>query len=252
MIIFHNEIKSYVDWYLNTSLKDKILKNTIEKPQTKLKKTLIDYNKKVLYKLTKDNNSINIWICDSIIWEINYSHNKPIFQFSLIFFMSFLFYPFLRITYWILTRISMLLFRILFLLKIYKIKKIINKVDDISDILKENFVDEFINPGIIISSDIIKSDNISTVDQLKRILEKLVPYRDLAQDIIVLIKSDYADKKTIDRLIYIISQSIKIAKKIEEKKTLNKSLKEENIIKTIEENERNLDDEKTENLLNNI
>lgn len=73
---------------------------------------------------------------------------------------------------------------------------------------------------------------------LIKTLEKLVPYRELADGILALIQSEYADDETLDAVIHLISQSIKTTKKEQEKVILQKGLEKIQTIKHMEDDEK--------------
>lgn len=59
---------------------------------------------------------------------------------------------------------------------------------------------------------------------LIKVLKKMQPYRDMATGILALIESSYVDEKTIDGVIYLISQSIKTVKQNQSKTRMEKTL----------------------------
>lgn len=80
---------------------------------------------------------------------------------------------------------------------------------------------------------------------LKIILTKLVPYRDEANDFLLLIDSQYATPELIDLLILKFSQAIKTSKQKSDQKTMLKGLEVMKRIRELEEkdsiSEKNLD-----------
>ena len=82
-------------------------------------------------------------------------------------------------------------------------------------------------------------------------LTKMKPYRNLAEGILALVESSYADEKTIDWIIHIMSQSIKSIKKDNEKTVLQKWLEKIQQIRHMEEDE-NLSEEELDSLLSGI
>jgi len=126
------EIKTQTQDFLTANLKDTIFKKIkISDNQTWSKNIIDEYRDIIINQVFEDNRSINIWICDYMLWEINKRYNKPAFQFSLIFLMYLLLYPFLRIIFWIMTAIWIFLFKILLKLNIYKIKKVLKEVEEL-------------------------------------------------------------------------------------------------------------------------
>lgn len=57
---------------------------------------------------------------------------------------------------------------------------------------------------------------------LIKVLTKLQPYWNLAEGILALLKSEYIDEKTIESIIHMINQTIKITKKTQNKSMLEK------------------------------
>jgi hypothetical protein len=55
-----------------------------------------------------------------------------------------------------------------------------------------------------------------------KVLTKMKPYRNLAEGILALVESSYADEKTIDGILHIMNQSIKSIKKENEKELMQK------------------------------
>jgi hypothetical protein len=88
----------------------------------------------------------------------------------------------------------------------------------------------------------------SKEDLLIKLLTKLLPYRDLAEGILALVESSYADEKMVDGLLLLISQSIKNVKNTEAKAKLEKGLEAIQKIK----HEEAMDQEEAEKLLDTI
>lgn len=86
---------------------------------------------------------------------------------------------------------------------------------------------------------------------LIKILKKLQPYRDLADGILALIESGYADEKAIDGVIHVMANSIRTLKDDEQKTILQKWLEMVQKIKDMEENEK-MSEEELDNLLADI
>jgi len=70
---------------------------------------------------------------------------------------------------------------------------------------------------------------------LIQILNKLKPHRDLADGILALVESGYADEKSIDGVIHVIANSIKTLKNDEQKTILQKGLEKIQQIRSMEE-----------------
>lgn len=83
---------------------------------------------------------------------------------------------------------------------------------------------------------------------LIKVLNKLLPYWDLAEGIIALVNSKYIDENTIDALLLIITQAIKTTKKKQQKEKLERSISAIQKIKDQEE----FDQEDADKLLETI
>lgn len=90
-----------------------------------------DYKAVMIDQVIQDNTSINMWICDYILQEITKRYKNPVFQFSVILLMYLLFYPFLRIIFRLMSFIWLIIFKLLYLLKVYKIEKVKKEVEEI-------------------------------------------------------------------------------------------------------------------------
>ncbi len=85
---------------------------------------------------------------------------------------------------------------------------------------------------------------------LIKVLQKLQPYRNLAEGILALVESRYCTDKTLDGLIVLLQDSIKIVKKDQEKDKLEKGLALIQKIRHQEEDEHDqMTDEDLEKLL---
>jgi len=127
-----DQIKDDTQSFFNASLWNTLWKKDSLPPQTKLWILINDYRERMINQVVKDNKSVNMGICDYVLWEINSRYNKPVFQFSLILLMYLLFYPFLRIIFRIMSILWILIFKILFRAKVYNIKKVLKEVEEIS------------------------------------------------------------------------------------------------------------------------
>lgn len=125
------QIKQDTQSFFTASLDTTLWKKTSTKPQTKFTSFINDYREKMIDQVVKDNTSINMWICDYVLGEINSRYNKPVFQFSLILLMYLLFYPFLRIIFWIMSIVWIVIFKILLWLKVYKVQTVTKEVEEL-------------------------------------------------------------------------------------------------------------------------
>lgn len=73
---------------------------------------------------------------------------------------------------------------------------------------------------------------------LIKLLEKLIPYRDKAKDLMFLVESDFGDPKFIDELIHILHNKIQTIKKDDSREKLEKAIDIIHKIKEKEESEK--------------
>lgn len=84
-----------------------------------------------------------------------------------------------------------------------------------------------------------------------RVLEKLEWYREIAPDLLVIVKSSYCTDEILNSLINMLNKAIKTIKKDDDKKILEKSLQQIQKIRHMEENEK-MSDEDLDALLHDI
>ena len=89
------------------------------------------YKKNLVDQTLKDNTSVNMGICDYLLGQMNKIYSDPAFKTSVILLMFLLFYGFIRIEFWIMTGIAFVIFKILFALKVYRIKTVLKEVEDL-------------------------------------------------------------------------------------------------------------------------
>lgn len=96
---------------------------------------------------------------------------------------------------------------------------------------------------------------IYSMDQKKglviKVLEKLDWYREMAPDLLVIVKSSYCTDEILNSLINMLNKAIKTIKKDDEKIILEKSLQQIQKIKQMEENEK-ISDEDLDALLDDV
>ncbi|MCF7834845.1 hypothetical protein K9M48_02195 [Candidatus Gracilibacteria bacterium] len=126
-----NQIKEDTQMFFSSSLGDILTKPNQDNPSY-LSQKITNYKSVMIDQVIQDNSSINMGICDYILQEITKRYDKPVFQFSVIVLMYLLFYPFLRIIFWIMSFIGLIIFKLLYLSKVYKIKKIKKEVEEIN------------------------------------------------------------------------------------------------------------------------
>lgn len=76
-----------------------------------------------------------------------------------------------------------------------------------------------------------------------KVLERLLWHRDIAQDLLVIIKSSYCTEEILDSLINLVSKAVKTVKWDEDKKLLEKSIQQIKKIQQMKENEKMLDED---------
>lgn len=76
-----------------------------------------------------------------------------------------------------------------------------------------------------------------------RVLEKLQWHREMAPDLLVIVKSSYCTDEILDSLINMMNRAIKTVKKINEKAILEKSLSKIQYIRHMEEIEKMCDED---------
>lgn len=119
-----NHVKNKTKNFFNYTIHDvlKIWQKTEIKsanPNSIIKK-LDKYKDKFIDKTLTENNTVNMWVCDYLLKELNLRYVKTWFQVSVIAIMFLLLYPFVRIMFWVMSAIAFLLFELLYLLRIYK------------------------------------------------------------------------------------------------------------------------------------
>jgi hypothetical protein len=132
--IWYNEVKQIkndTQLFMQANIQNVLWGERTEKPDSKILTTIDSRRTQLVDQVVKDNKSVNMWICDLVLKEINSRYDKPAFQFSLILLMYLLFYPFLRIIFWIMSIIWIIIFKILFGFKVYSIKKVTKEVEEI-------------------------------------------------------------------------------------------------------------------------
>jgi len=81
--------------------------------------------------MLQDNTVVNLGICEFLVNQIKEKANNPIFQFSVLVLMFLVLMPFVRIAFRTISIISYLLFKVLFWLKVYKIRKVQQEVEEL-------------------------------------------------------------------------------------------------------------------------
>jgi hypothetical protein len=98
----------------------------------KLVNTITSRKENLITKTIKENEKLNNTICDYTIKVINEKLQSPTIQYPVIILIILLIYPFLRIIIWLLSLVSLLIFELLYLFKIYRKHKETKDVERIS------------------------------------------------------------------------------------------------------------------------
>jgi len=89
------------------------------------------FKKNLIDQTLQDNTTVNMGICDYLLKQVNTIYENPAFKASVILLMFLIFYGFIRIVFWIMTGIAFVMFKILFALKVYRIKIVLKEVEDL-------------------------------------------------------------------------------------------------------------------------
>ena len=130
------EIKENTESFFSSKLSDVVsvseninIKTTTEWP--KLLERLSIYKTQLIDQTIEDNTKVNMWICDYVLWEINNMYSTPWVKASLIVLLFLLLYGFIRIEFWIMTGIAVIIFKLLFKINIYKTKQVIKEIEEL-------------------------------------------------------------------------------------------------------------------------
>lgn len=92
---------------------------------------LNEYKKSRVDQTIKDNTTVNMGICDYVLWELNGIYSTPGFKASVILLMFLVFYGFIRIEFRVMTGIWRIIFKILYGFNVYRIKKIMKETEEL-------------------------------------------------------------------------------------------------------------------------
>jgi len=103
------------DWIQNLKLKDLLS---------------IDFWKNIVINQVMENKKIlDKGLCETIVQNIKEKYNKPQFQFTVMFFIFLLFYPFIRLFLYILAVINFIAFKLMNLMQLYRFRKVVDDVE---------------------------------------------------------------------------------------------------------------------------
>ncbi len=81
--------------------------------------------------ILKDKETVDQWVCEVLIQQINKRYDSPGFKFSVIFLLFLLLWPSFRIMFFVIWIITFLFFKLLQLIKIYRFELQIDEVEQI-------------------------------------------------------------------------------------------------------------------------
>ncbi|MFA6256444.1 MAG: hypothetical protein WC606_04635 [Candidatus Absconditabacterales bacterium] len=131
------KIKTDTTALFNTKIKDIAVIGQSISLQTKQSNysTIIQkfntFKKNLIDQTLKDNTTVNMGICDYLLGQMNKIYENPAFKTSVILLMFLLLYGFIRIVFWVMTGIAFVIFKLLFALKVYRIKTVLKEVEDL-------------------------------------------------------------------------------------------------------------------------
>lgn len=123
--LFNTKVKDIANIWENISLQ------TQQSTYSKVIQKFNTYKKNFIDQTLKDNTTVNMGICDYLLGQVNTIYENPAFKTSVILLMFLIFYGFIRIEFWIMTGIALIIFKILFKLNVYRIKVVMKEVEDL-------------------------------------------------------------------------------------------------------------------------
>jgi hypothetical protein len=102
-----------------------------KKEQWKFIDKMLAYKQKYLDQTMKENDSVNMGICDYLLDRVESVYQNTTVQISIIVTLFLLLYWFIRITFWVMTIIWFIIFKLLCLFKVYTFAKVVVEVDKI-------------------------------------------------------------------------------------------------------------------------
>lgn len=130
------DIKESTQNFFSSKLSDVVsvsenidIKTTSEWP--KFLERLSIYKTQFIDNTIENNTKVNMWICDYVLWEINTIYSTPGVKITLIVLLFLLLYGFIRIEFFIMTGIAIVLFKLLFKLHIYKTKTVAKEIEEL-------------------------------------------------------------------------------------------------------------------------
>lgn len=81
--------------------------------------------------MIQENTLVNMGICDLVLNEIESRSDQTSFQLSVLILMFILLYPFVRLAFFVISFLSLIVFKILYWLKVYKVHTIEEEIEEI-------------------------------------------------------------------------------------------------------------------------
>ena len=129
---FETDVKDFLHIGQNITLQwEKLLQQETDKNLAYVVADKFNSLQSMISKAMKDTSVVNTGICELFVEKIQEEYQKPIFQISVLILMVLLIIPFMRVAFWIVTLLALILFKILYRMKIYKIRKVPQEVEEI-------------------------------------------------------------------------------------------------------------------------
>jgi len=115
-------------------LKAKDKNISIEDTDENMKPIITQFNKwksNAIDQIMWQQESYSVWVCDMVLNEINKKFSLKWFGLSVVLLSYFLLFGFVRIAFFIMSFIWFLLFKLLYLTSLYRVRKVKKEVDDI-------------------------------------------------------------------------------------------------------------------------
>lgn len=104
---------------------------TNSKNNSSLVQKINTWKKNLIDQALSDNNTVSMGICDYVLTQVNKIYNNPAFLTSVVFLLFILLYSFVRIVFWVMAWLAFVIFKILFLLRIYRVTTQMEEVEKI-------------------------------------------------------------------------------------------------------------------------
>lgn len=118
------------DLFLNSDILDETISVDKKYKDSLINKALV-YKQKYFDKAMKENDDVNMWMCDYLLDRVESVYQNRTLQISIVILLFLLLYWFIRVTFWVMTIIGFLLFRLLCVFRVYGFEKVSVEVDKI-------------------------------------------------------------------------------------------------------------------------